>query len=178
MSFHLDALFWFRTNHSLLVIINNVCLAEKYKKNNCIIFDLTRPEIESMNYRTRSEHANHYTTENRSKFNLHFIFIAGVSEKSLMEKPSELQIEKIVSQLTFTQLKFVLIHWGFDNPEIDKIETDNQGNIQNVMFLCLQEWRQKKLDGTLADIEKALAEATVNTHMLCKVSMPTCRLLP
>jgi hypothetical protein len=63
-----------------------------------------------MNYRTRSEHANHYTTENRSKFNLHFIFIAGVSEKSLMEKPSELQIEKIVSQLTFTQLKFVLIH--------------------------------------------------------------------
>ena len=86
-----------------------------------------------------------------------------------MEKPSELQIGKIVSQLTFTQLTFVLIHWGFDNPEIDKIETDNQWNIQNVMFLCRQE---------LADIKKALAEATVNTHMLCKVNMPACRLLP
>jgi hypothetical protein len=55
-----------------------------------------------------------------------------------MEKPSELQIGKIVSQLTFTQLTFALIHCGFDNPEIDKIETDNQWNIQNVMFLCLQ----------------------------------------
>ena len=104
MSFHLDALFLFRTNHSLLVLINNVCLAEKYKTNNCIIFDLTQPELESMNYHTRSEHVNPYTTDNRSKFNLHFILIAGVSEKSLMEKPSELQIEKIVSQLTFTQL--------------------------------------------------------------------------
>ena len=95
-----------------------------------------------------------------------------------MEKPSELQIGKIVSQLTFTQLTFALIHCGFDNPEIDKIETDNQWNIQNVMFLCLQQWRQKQLDGTLADIKKAIAEATVNTHKLCKVNMPTCRLLP
>jgi hypothetical protein len=86
-----------------------------------------------------------------------------------MEKPSELQIGKIASQLTFTQLTFALIHWGFDNPEIDKIETDNQWNIQNVMFLCRQE---------LADIKKALAEATVNTHILCKVNMPACRLLP
>ena len=147
-------------------------------KNNCITFDLTRPELESMTYRTRSEYANHYTTDNRSKFNLHLIVIAGVSEKSLMEKPSELQIGKIVSQLTFTQLKFVLIHLGFDNPEIEKIETDNQGNIQNVMFLCLQEWRQKKLDGTLDDIKNALAEATVNTHILCKVNISACRLLP
>ena len=95
-----------------------------------------------------------------------------------MEKPSELQIGKIVSQLTFTQLKFVLIHLGLNNNEIDIIEADNERNIQNVMFLCLQEWRQKKLDGTLADIKKALAEEAVNTHILCKVNMPACRLLP
>jgi hydrogenase maturation factor len=131
-----------------------------------------------MTYRTRSEYANHYTTDNRSKFNLHLIVIAGVSEKSLMEKPSELQIGKIVSQLTFIQLKIVLIHLGFDISEIDKIETDNPKNIQNVMFLCLQEWKQKKLDGTLDDIKNALAEATVNTHILCKVNISACRLLP
>ena len=95
-----------------------------------------------------------------------------------MEKPSELQIGKIVSQLTFTQLKSVLIHLGLSYNEIEPIQCDNQGNIQNIMFLCLQQWRQKRLDGTLADIKKALAEETVNTHILCKVNMPACRLLP
>jgi hypothetical protein len=39
------------------------------------------------------------------------------------------------------------------------------------MFLCLQQWRQKRLDGTLADIKKALEEETVNAHILCKVNM-------
>ena len=95
-----------------------------------------------------------------------------------MEKPSEVQIGKIVSQLTFTQLQSVLIHLGLSNNEIKTIQCDNQGNIWNIMFLCLQEWRHKRLDGTLADIKKALAEETVNTHILCKVNMPVCRLLP
>jgi hypothetical protein len=54
-----------------------------------------------------------------------------------MEKPSELQIGKIVSQLTFPQLKSVLIHLGLSNSEIETIQFDNQGNIQNIMFLCL-----------------------------------------
>jgi hypothetical protein len=34
------------------------------------IFDLTRPELEYMTYCTRGEHANHYTTDKISKFNL------------------------------------------------------------------------------------------------------------
>ena len=109
---------------------------------------------------------------------MHFIFIAGVSEESLMEKPTELQIGKIISQLTFPQLKSVLIYLGLSYNEIETIQSDNQGNIQNIMFLCLQQWRQKRLDGTLADIKKALAEETVNTHILCKVNMSACRLLP
>jgi hypothetical protein len=109
---------------------------------------------------------------------VHFIFIAGVSEKWLMEKPTELQIGMIVSQLTFPQLKSVLIHLGLSYNEIETIQSDNQGNIQNIMFLCLQQWRQNRLDGTLADIKKALAEETVNTHILCKVNMSACRLLP
>ena len=37
------------------------------------------------------------------------------------------------------------------------------------MFLCLQHWRRKKLDGTLADIKKAFVEETGNTHILCKI---------
>jgi hypothetical protein len=95
-----------------------------------------------------------------------------------LEKPSELQIGKIVSQLTFTQLKSVLIHLDLSYNEIKQIQCDNQGNIQNIMFLCLQQWRQKRLDGTLSYIKKALAEETVNTHILCNVNMPPCRLLP
>ena len=95
-----------------------------------------------------------------------------------MEKPSEVQIGKIVSQLKFTQLQPVLIHLGLSYHEIEAIKYDNQGNIRNIMFLCLQQWRQKRLDGTLADIKKALAKETINTHILCKVIMPVCRLLP
>ena len=151
-----------------------MCIAENYKKQLYILlFDPTG---------ARGQRTNHYITDNRSNFNLLeryiLFFIAGVSEESLMEKPSELQIGKIVSQLTFPQLKSVLIHLGLSNSEIETIQFDNQGNIQNIMFLCLQHWRRKQLDGTLADIKKALVEEKENTHILCKVSMPACRLLP
>jgi hypothetical protein len=64
-----------------------------------------------------------------------------------MEKPSELQIGKIVSQLTFTKLKSVLIHLGLSYNEIDTIEHDHSVNYQNVMFICLQQWRFKRVDG-------------------------------
>jgi len=30
---------------------------------NFVVFGLTRPELESTTYRTRGEHANHYTTD-------------------------------------------------------------------------------------------------------------------
>jgi hypothetical protein len=99
------------------------------------------------------------------------LFVVGVSEESLMEKPSELQIGKIVSQVTFIQLKSVLIHLGLSYNEIDTIEHDHRGNYQNIMFICLQLWRRKKFDATLADIKKALAEEAENTHILCKVNM-------
>jgi len=95
-----------------------------------------------------------------------------------MEKPSELQIGKIVSQLTFPQLKSVLIHLGLSYSEIETIQSDYQGNNHNIMFLCLQLWRRKQLDATLADIKKALEKEEEDTHILCKVNMLACRLLP
>jgi hypothetical protein len=95
-----------------------------------------------------------------------------------MEKPSELQIGKIVSQLTFKQLKSVLIHLGLSFHEIETIQCDYQENIQNTMFLCLQKWRQNKLNATLADIKIALEKNDIHTHILCKVSMLACHLLP
>ena len=95
-----------------------------------------------------------------------------------MEKPSELQIGKIVSQLTFTQLKSVLIHLGLTYNEIDIIEHDHCRNYQNVMFICLQQWRLKKLGGTLLDIKIALEKEEENTHILCKVNNLARRLLP
>jgi hypothetical protein len=95
-----------------------------------------------------------------------------------MEKPSRLQIGKIVPLLTFPQLKSVLIHLGLSFNEIEIIQSDYQGNTHNIMFLCLQLWRRKKLDATLADIEIALEKEEEDTHILCKVSMLACHLLP
>ena len=94
-----------------------------------------------------------------------------------MERPSELQIGKLVSQLTFTQLKYILIHLGLSSNEIDTIEHDHSGNYQNVMFICLQQWRLKGVGGTLSDIKIALEEEEVNTHILCKVNILACCLL-
>jgi hypothetical protein len=88
-----------------------------------------------------------------------------------MEKPSELQIGKIVSQLTFTKLKSVLIHLGLSYNEIDTIEHDHSVNYQNVMFICLQQWRSKRVDGRLSDIKMALEKEEENTHILCKVNI-------
>ena len=95
-----------------------------------------------------------------------------------MEKPSELQIGKIVPQLTFEELKPVLIHLGLSYSEITTIERDCQGNTHNAMFLCLQLWRQKMLDATLADIKNALEKEENYAHILCKVNILACRLLP
>jgi hypothetical protein len=95
-----------------------------------------------------------------------------------LEKPSELQIGKIVPQLTFPQLKSVLIHLGLSFNEIETTQSDYQGNNHIIMFLCLQLWRRKKLDATVADIAIALEQEEKDTHILCKVSILACHLLP
>jgi hypothetical protein len=53
--------------------------------------------------------------------------------------------------------------------DIDTIESDYHGNYQNIVFICLQQWRLKRLGGTLVDIKIALEEEAQNTHILCKV---------
>ena len=63
MSPHSDTLSWFRANPSLLLLINAACLAEKATNTNVIVFGLTRSGLEPTIYRTRGEHANHYTTD-------------------------------------------------------------------------------------------------------------------
>ena len=56
MSFHSDKLPWFRTNQSLLFLLNAACLAEMQQISNInfIVFSLT--------YHTQGKNANHYTT--------------------------------------------------------------------------------------------------------------------
>ena len=63
MWLHLDTLFWFRANQSLLFLLNAACLAEKQQNTNFIVFGLTRPGLETTIYRTRDKHANHYATD-------------------------------------------------------------------------------------------------------------------
>ena len=52
MSLNSDIFFWFRANQSLLFLLNAARLAE-----------MTRLGREPTIYRTRGEHANHYTTD-------------------------------------------------------------------------------------------------------------------
>ena len=56
MSFHTYTLFWFRANQSLLFLLNAAT------NTKFIVVGLTQPELEPRIYRTRGEHANHYTT--------------------------------------------------------------------------------------------------------------------
>jgi hypothetical protein len=57
-----------------------------------------------------------------------------------------------------------VFHLGLSYNEIETIQCDYQGNIQNTMFLCLQLWRQKTLDATLADMQNALEKEENDTH--------------
>ena len=57
MSPHSETLSWFRANHSLIYLLNAVCLAEK--QQILILFSGLTQMIES----TRGEHVNHYTTD-------------------------------------------------------------------------------------------------------------------
>ena len=62
MSLHSDTLFWFRSNHSLLFLLNAERLAEKQQiPISKSWFDPTR--LKPTIYRTRGEHANHYATD-------------------------------------------------------------------------------------------------------------------
>jgi hypothetical protein len=61
MSPHSDRLSWFRANQSLLFLPYDACLAEK-QQMPILLSGLTRSGLELMIYRTRDEHANHYTT--------------------------------------------------------------------------------------------------------------------
>jgi len=59
MSLHSDTLFYFLVNQSLLVLLNDTCLAEKQQIwCNLIVFGLTKPWFQLTIYRTRGEHAN------------------------------------------------------------------------------------------------------------------------
>jgi hypothetical protein len=58
-----------------------------------------------------------------------------------------------------------LIHLGLSYTEIETIRCDYQENIQNTMCLCLQLWRRKRLDATLADIKNALEKEENYSHI-------------
>ena len=52
MSSHLDTLYWFRANPSLLFLLNAAYLTEKQKNTNFIVFGRTRLEHEPMSTHT------------------------------------------------------------------------------------------------------------------------------
>jgi len=52
MWFHLDTLSWFRSNQSLFLLINDVCLDEKQQISMMQVFILTRLWLELTTYRT------------------------------------------------------------------------------------------------------------------------------
>ena len=60
LSSHLDTLYWFRANQSLLFLLNAECLEEK-QQIPILVFGLTQSGLEPTIYHTQGEHANHYT---------------------------------------------------------------------------------------------------------------------
>ena len=54
-------IFCFRANQSLLFHLNCCVLRGEATNTNFIVFGLTLPGLEPTIYRTRGEHANHYT---------------------------------------------------------------------------------------------------------------------
>jgi hypothetical protein len=62
MSLYLDTLSWFRSNQSMLFLLNTACLAEK-QQIPLLVFGLTRSWLEPAIYHTRGEYANYYTTD-------------------------------------------------------------------------------------------------------------------
>ena len=60
---HSVTLSWFRANQSLIFLLNDVCISEESTNTNFLFFGLNRSGIEPTMYLTRSEHANHYTTD-------------------------------------------------------------------------------------------------------------------
>jgi hypothetical protein len=69
MSPYLDTLSWFQAN-KILIFFPYCCLLVREAINtHCIVFGLTRSGLEPTIYRTRDEHANHYTTDAVPTFN-------------------------------------------------------------------------------------------------------------
>jgi len=63
MSLHSDALYCMNPTQKAFVLSSLCCVLNGETINtNCIVFGLTRPELEPTIYRTRVEHANDYAT--------------------------------------------------------------------------------------------------------------------
>ena len=62
MSPYLDKLSWFRSNQSLLFLLNAACLAEK-QQTPILVFGLIRSGLEPAIHHTRGEYANYYITD-------------------------------------------------------------------------------------------------------------------
>jgi hypothetical protein len=54
---------WFRANQSLLILLNDACLAEKQQVPILKYLVWPLSELELTIYRTRGEHANEYATD-------------------------------------------------------------------------------------------------------------------
>jgi hypothetical protein len=77
ITLHSETLSWFRANHSLLLLLNAACFAEKQHIPNPIVFGLTRPWLESTISHTQSKHASHYTTGAVTLFYVYNTFLYG-----------------------------------------------------------------------------------------------------
>jgi hypothetical protein len=63
MSLHLDTKYRFRVNQSVLLHLNICVLSGDATNTNFIVLGFTGPGLKPTIYRTRVEHASHYTIE-------------------------------------------------------------------------------------------------------------------
>jgi hypothetical protein len=63
---HLDRLYWFWANQSLLLLLKSCVLSGEAANGNAVVFGLTGPVFKHKIYRTQDKYFNHYTYDDVS----------------------------------------------------------------------------------------------------------------
>lgn len=85
------------------------------------------------------------------------------------QKPSDIELQRFVSRCDDTTIRELAIHLGMTFQEWEDLRC-NYDQIQIVKCRILVNWREKFI-GRFSNIEKALTDMKLSTHMLCQVSL-------
>ena len=109
--------------------------------------------------------------ENLSSLILSFIICTplGLQEGALNQTPSDIELQRLVSRCDDTTIRELAIYLGMSFQECEDVRCDYD-QIMMVRLKIMVNWRDK-YKGRFGDIEKALINMKLTTHILCQVSI-------